>query len=147
MLRQLLANGPLVAAVLAWAIAQLLKVPFSLLKKRGLDMRMLVSTGGMPSSHSAFVVSLTWVIGRGYGFDSGLFAVAVVFAIIVMYDAAGIRRAAGKQAEVLNQMIREFQHHERIKQEHLKELLGHTPVEVIAGACLGLIIAELLVRH
>jgi len=146
MLAQLLANQALKAALIAWALAQILKVPFALLLRRGFDLKMLVSTGGMPSSHTAFVSALTWMIGLLYGWDSGLFAVASVFAAIVMYDAAGIRRAAGKQAEVLNKIIKILQHHERIREEHLKELLGHTPIEVLAGAALGIIVATLIYR-
>lgn len=147
MLIELAGNRPLVAAIIAWALAQTLKVPLSLLTKRGFDLRMLVSTGGMPSSHSAFVVGLAWAIGRTYRFSSGLFAISFCFAAIVMYDAAGIRRAAGRQAEVLNQIILELHRREPVKEKHLKELLGHTPFEVIAGACLGIIIAELVVRR
>ncbi|MGE5560106.1 MAG: divergent PAP2 family protein [Chloroflexota bacterium] len=146
MLVQLIANKPLTAALVAWAIAQALKVPLWLFFHRGFDLKMLVSTGGMPSSHTAFVSALTWMIGLLYGWDSGLFAVSTVFAAIVMYDAAGIRRAAGKQAEVLNKIIEELQHHERIREEHLKELLGHTPIEVVAGAVLGITVAILLYR-
>lgn len=146
MITQLIANKALTAALVAWALAQVLKVPLWLLFHKGFDMKMLVSTGGMPSSHTAFVSALTWTIGLLYGWDSGLFAVATVFAAIVMYDAAGIRRAAGKQAEVLNKIIEELQHHERIREEHLKELLGHTPVEVVVGAALGITVSVLLYR-
>lgn len=146
MLAQLVDNKALTTAVIAWALAQVLKVPLWLLFHKGFDLKMLVSTGGMPSSHSAFVSALTWRIGLLYGWDSGLFAVAAVFTGVVMYDATGIRRAAGKQAEVLNRIIEELQHHERIRGEHLKELLGHTPVEVVVGAVLGIAVAVLLNR-
>ena len=94
----------------------------------------------MPSSHSAFVTSLATGVGLTEGFDSTLFALAAVFALIVMYDAAGVRRAAGKQARVLNAIIEDLNRRE-LHPERLRELLGHTPVEVLAGALLGILIA------
>lgn len=94
----------------------------------------------MPSSHSAFVTSLATGVGLVEGFDSTLFALAAVFALIVMYDAAGVRRAAGKQARVLNAIIEDLNRRE-LHPERLRELLGHTPVEVVAGARLGVLVA------
>lgn len=137
-------NEPLVAALLAWFIAQVLKAPFSLLRERRFDLTRLVESGGMPSSHTALVVALSYSVGINYGLDSPLFAIAAVFSGVVMYDAAGVRRAAGKQAEILNIIISEFQHHEGIRGERLKELLGHTPFEVLVGALLGLGVAAYL---
>ena len=128
--------------VLAWLIAQVSKFVVHLVLHRDIDFRKLVSTGGMPSSHSAITVCLATILGMDYGFGSGVFALAVIFALVVMTDAAGVRRAAGKQAEVLNKLI----HHSpviRLDQE-LKELLGHTPVQVFAGAVLGIAVALLL---
>lgn len=128
--------------VLAWLIAQVSKFVVHLVLHRDIDFRKLVSTGGMPSSHSAITVCLATILGMDYGFVSGVFALAVIFALVVMTDAAGVRRAAGKQAEVLNKLI----HHSpviRLDQE-LKELLGHTPVQVFAGAVLGIAVALLL---
>jgi acid phosphatase family membrane protein YuiD len=129
----------------SWVMAQALKFLIDLILRRKIDYTRLFGSGGMPSSHSAFVVSLSTVIGIGTGFNSALFGVTLAFSLIVMYDAAGVRRAAGKQAKVLNRM---FQHN-RAKgefhlEEDLKELIGHTPVEVIAGALLGLAISVLL---
>ena len=129
----------------SWVAAQALKFLIDLIVRGRIDYRRLLGSGGMPSSHSAFVVSLSTVIGIGQGFDSALFGVTLAFSLIVMYDAAGVRRAAGKQARVLNRMF----HHNREKgefhlDEELKELIGHTPVEVIAGALLGLAISVLL---
>jgi len=129
----------------SWVAAQALKFLIDLIVRGRIDYRRLLGSGGMPSSHSAFVVSLSTVIGIGQGFDSAQFGVTLAFSLIVMYDAAGVRRAAGKQARVLNRMF----HHNREKgefhlDEELKELIGHTPVEVIAGALLGLAISVLL---
>lgn len=122
---------------MAWVTAQALKVFFDFVSTRQIDFRRLVGSGGMPSSHSALVVSLTTVIGVSEGLESAAFGLATAFALVVMYDAAGVRRATGKQARVLNRMF----HHSKGEfhlEEELKELIGHTPVEVIAGALLGL---------
>ncbi len=140
---QLLYNNILWVSLLAWFIAQLLKVILTLVFNRKLDIRRFVGAGGMPSSHSAFVVSLATSVGKLEGYDSPIFAVAITFALIVMYDAAGIRRAAGKQAAVLNDILEQIQTKRSIPEEKLKELLGHTPIEVFAGALLGFIISQL----
>ena len=127
----------------AWVSAQAIKFILDLLLNRQIDFGRLVGSGGMPSSHSAFVISLSTVIGVAEGVDSSLFGVTIAFALIVMYDAAGVRRATGKQARILNRMF----HHTKGDfhfDEELKELIGHTPVEVIAGALLGFAIALLL---
>lgn len=139
-LGQIQNNSVLIAAVLAWAIAQLLKIISWALVSRELNFRRLVEPGGMPSSHSAFVTSLATGIGLYEGFDSTLFALATVFALIVMYDASGVRRAAGKQARVLNAIIEDLNRRE-LHPERLRELLGHTPIEVLVGALLGIVIA------
>lgn len=135
-------NSPyLQVAFLSWFIAQLLKVVLTLVRYNRLDISRMVGSGGMPSSHSAFVMSITTAIGLREGFGSALFALAVVLSLVVMYDAAGVRRAAGKQAKVLNEIVEQMERHEQVSSEKLKELLGHTPVEVIAGAVLGVAIA------
>lgn len=103
-----------------------------------------MSSGGFPSSHSAIVSALSLGIGRYYGWDSPIFAVAAVFGMIVLYDAAGVRRAAGKQAEVLNQLIERLYHGPDFAQERLKELIGHTPLEVFGGVMVGIIIGSLI---
>ena len=125
-----------------WFIAQLLKMIFVLMHDRKLDWTRMIGSGGMPSSHSAFVTSLAMSVGLKDGFYSTTFAIAVVFAMVVMYDAAGIRRAAGQQAQILNRLIEQWNNSET-REKQLKELLGHTPVEVFAGAVLGVIIAIL----
>lgn len=131
---EILKNRPIWAAVLAWAIAQILKTILSFVKNDKLDLSRFYGSGGMPSSHSALVMALTFSLGKYQGFSSPFFAISVILALVVMYDAAGVRRAAGKQAALLNVLI----HRQGITpQEQLKELLGHTPLEVIAGATLG----------
>jgi len=133
-------NSVFMTSLLAWAIAQLLKIVSWAVMRRKLNFKRLVEPGGMPSSHSAFVTSLATGVGLVEGFDSTLFALAAVFALIVMYDAAGVRRAAGKQARVLNAIIEDLNRRE-LHPERLRELLGHTPVEVVAGALLGGLVA------
>lgn len=137
-------NRPLIIATVAWITAQTIKVIYVLLTSKQLDFGRFVGSGGMPSSHSAFVTSLSTAIGQLYGWDSGQAAIAIAFALVVMYDASGVRRAAGKQAEVLNKMLDEFAHHKHFSEERLKELIGHTPVEVLAGAVLGILLAIIL---
>ena len=128
-------------AILAWAVAQILKVLVVLVKMRRLDWRHILSSGGMPSSHSAFVCACAGAVGYMYGWTSPIFAVAAVVAIVVMYDASNVRRAAGEQAKILNYMM---EHWTEMKpalfSKELKELLGHTPTQVFAGAVLGVAI-------
>lgn len=143
-LHQFISNSVLITAIIGWFAAQVLKIIFSWDKK--FDFKRIVGSGGMPSSHAAFVVSLTFAVGFTNGFDSALFAVAAVFAFVVMYDAAGIRRSAGQQAAILNKILEDFQRSDYSHtNKKLKELLGHTPIEVFAGAILGIIIA--IIRH
>ncbi|HHU60955.1 MAG TPA: divergent PAP2 family protein [Natronincola sp.] len=138
--QQIQNNEVLIVSILAWAIAQFLKIVTWALISKKVNFRRLVEPGGMPSSHSAFVTSLATGIGIKEGFSSTLFALAMVFSLIVMYDAAGVRRAAGKQATVLNSIIEDLNRRE-LHPERLKELLGHTPVEVVIGALLGIVVA------
>ncbi|MDF5737253.1 MULTISPECIES: divergent PAP2 family protein [unclassified Nostoc] len=137
----ILDNRVLLVALVACLIAQALKLVIEIVKNRKLNVRVLVTTGGMPSAHSALVTALAAGVGQTIGWASADFAVAMIFAIIVMYDAAGVRQAAGKQARILNQMIDElFDEKPDFSQDRLKELLGHTPVQVIAGSALGITI-------
>ncbi|WP_066384792.1 MULTISPECIES: divergent PAP2 family protein [unclassified Anabaena] len=141
---EILDNRVLVVALVACFVAQALKLVIELVQHRKLNVRVLVTTGGMPSAHSALVTALAAGIGQTIGWASPDFALATVFAIIVMYDAAGVRQAAGKQARILNQMIDElFREKPDFNQDRLKELLGHTPVQVIAGSALGVTISLL----
>jgi len=128
----------------SWAVAQLLKFLIALLKEKQSDIRKLVSTGGMPSSHSAGVSALATSVGILDGFDSITFAVTSVFGLIVMFDAQSVRRAAGEQAEILNRIINDFYNKKNIGKIPLRELLGHTPVEVIIGGILGIVISLIL---
>jgi len=129
--------------LLAWFIAQVMKVIISSSRQRRLNLRVLAETGGMPSSHSAIVAGLTTGIGRIDGVGSAGFAIALIFSIVVMYDAQGVRRAAGRQAALLNQIANELLAGHQIQQVRLRELLGHTPVEVLVGAALGVVIGLL----
>lgn len=131
-------NRILWASGVAWALAQLTKFMVVLVADRRIDLTRLVGAGGMPSSHTAFVCALSLATGREVGFHHPLFAVAFVFASIVMYDATGVRQAVGRQAEVLNQIVDDLYHAAGIRPERLRELLGHTPIEVLAGALLGI---------
>ena len=134
------ANEVLQAAFLAWLVAQVMKALLFWLESRRFSVERLLGAGGMPSSHSALVVALLTGVGLREGWSSTLFAVTFVFAAIVMYDAAGVRRAAGKQARAINRIVTELAANKPVREEHLKELLGHTPFEVIVGAIMGILI-------
>jgi uncharacterized protein len=141
---QILDNRILLVAVAACRIAQVLKLIIDTIQNGKVSAKVLTTTGGMPSAHSALVTSLATGVGLNLGWKSAEFAIATIFAIIVMYDAAGVRQAAGKQARILNQMVEElFSEDHKFNEEKLKELLGHTPVQVIAGSILGIAITWL----
>lgn len=144
-IKQLLGNRVLITCVTAWFIAQLLKIILTFYKSKKIDITRFVGSGGMPSSHTSFVMALATSVGKLYGWGSPFFAMSVCFASVVMYDAAGVRRAAGYQAKVLNMIIDDLAHHKPLHNERLKELLGHTPKEVLAGAVLGIVIAQLMI--
>jgi uncharacterized protein len=140
----ILDNRILLVAIAACLIAQVLKLIIDLIQNGKVSAKVLTTTGGMPSAHSALVTALATGVGQGLGWKSAEFAIAAIFAIIVMYDAAGVRQAAGKQARILNQMVEElFSEDHKFNEEKLKELLGHTPVQVIAGSILGIAITWL----
>jgi acid phosphatase family membrane protein YuiD len=137
-------NRALIASFLAWAIAQISKTVYEIFRERKLVLSRLVSSGGMPSSHSALVTGLATATGRLMGVGSSEFAIAVVLASIVMYDAAGVRRAVSIQARILNQMIDEaFQGHP-FAEKRLRELIGHTPTQVFVGGVLGIAVGLLI---
>jgi len=142
-------NRVFLTAFITVIIAQILKILYVFLREGHLNFKILTSTGGMPSSHSASVMALTTAVGLETGWDSPLFGVTLFFSLIVMYDATGIRRAAGKQAEILNRIIDDLYQGRTIYEEgeKLKELLGHTPVEVIVGAILGIVLALMLYKY
>ena len=139
----LLGNKILDVVFIAWFCAQFYKVLSTLLFEQRFDISRFWDTGGMPSSHSATVTSLATCVGLIEGIASTSFAMATIFCCVVMYDAAGIRQAAGKQAGVLNRIIEKLAHkiEEKLHDERLKELLGHTPFEVMIGATLGVLVA------
>jgi acid phosphatase family membrane protein YuiD len=122
---------------LAWFIAQMAKLAQTSIQQRHLMLRSLADPGGMPSSHAALVMALTTTIARVEGLTSPLFAISLVFSFVVLYDAQGVRRAAGRQAEALNRLIEDVFHSRGIREERLREVLGHTPFQVIVGAALG----------
>jgi acid phosphatase family membrane protein YuiD len=140
MLDQLLSNPALVIGLIAWGLAQFLKVPIEYIRHRRRNWALWFSSGGMPSSHSALVISVMLSIGLFYGFDRPEFALAVAVAMVVIYDAAGVRREAGRHAEKINIMINEFFSGQPISDKQLKEVIGHTPAQVTAGIALGTII-------
>ena len=134
----------IVVTLLCSFLCQTWKILTKWIRTGQLDLRVMARTGGMPSSHSACTMGMAVTVGLISGFNSVSFAIALSLAIIVMYDAAGIRRSVGLQARVLNQMVTElFSEHPRMSGERIKELLGHTPVEVLVGAAMGSIFAWL----
>jgi len=140
-IKELVFNNSLVCALSAWFIAQFIKVIIAIFKTKRLNLLLMMSSGGMPSSHSSTVCALATSVGIHSGFTSAEFAIATIVAIVVMYDAAGIRRAAGEQAKVLNKMMDDLEKGDISDFDvQLKELLGHTPVEVLGGALLGILI-------
>ncbi len=141
---EILSNRFVQGAFLAWAIAQALKVVLTLIVSRKFDSSRMWGSGGMPSSHSSTTCALMMMIGFSEGFGSALFALAFAFSAIVMYDAAGVRRSTGKNAAVINRLIDKLANDGTFDEEHLKELVGHTPLQVLAGALLGILIGTLM---
>ena len=132
-------NKYLIAPLLTGIFAQFIKFILYWIKYKKPDFSWLVSTGGMPSSHSAAVMCLSTITGIEQGFKSPLFGITLYFSLIIMYDATGLRRAAGEQAKILNKILDEFGEEKTIHEERLKEFLGHTPIEVLMGAILGIL--------
>lgn len=139
----MLENRILVSALLAWLIAQTIKLAIALVRTHRVDFRYLASAGGMPSAHSALVTALATAVGREQGLDSALFAVAALFAAVVMYDAAGVRQAVSVQARILNRMLDEIFTQHAFSERRLFELLGHTRLEVFVGSVLGVAVGVL----
>jgi len=140
----LLFNPVLLSALTAWLIAQALKVLIELITEKRVNWGLLFQAGGMPSSHSAMVSATALSAGFVYGFDSSVFSVAAVLAMIVIYDATGVRREAGRQAALINSIIEELSKGKFPPQGKLKEMLGHTPGEAFLGTLLGLAIGFLV---
>lgn len=144
-IKELASNKALIAAFVAWFTAQFIKIIINLIQEKKLDFGLIMSSGGMPSSHSATVCALCVAMARIYSLSSPIFAISVVFAFIVMYDAAGVRRAAGEQAKVLNRIVEDLaKGNTEYMEKNLKELIGHTPFQVIVGAMLGMFIGFIL---
>lgn len=143
-LEQFFNNKIIGVTALSWAIAQIIKIIIDCIRNKTINLKLITSSGGMPSSHSSFVTALACSVGFEEGFGSTFFAITFVLSMIVMYDASGVRRAAGKQAEVLNIFISNFEKHGIKIDSKLKELLGHSPIEVFAGAILGIVISILM---
>lgn len=137
-------NKVLLAALIAWFLSQGIKITTVLIKTKKFKAERIMGSGGMPSSHSASVMAVTFCVGESYGYGSPIFGACLIFAFIVMYDAAGVRMAAGKQAKAINNIIKAMGNHEFHVDGQLKELLGHTYLEVLVGATLGIIIALLM---
>lgn len=138
-------NKALVIPAGVWVISQVLKVLVVLAREKRLELQFLVGSGGMPSSHTALVCSLATVVGMTQGFGSVVFAVVAILAMVVMYDAAGVRRAVGRQSAILNRIVKELlekRPRDEVERD-LREFIGHTPFQVIAGAVLGISIAWL----
>lgn len=136
----------IVASFLSFLLAQVSKLGLTFLQEKRLEAHRLVSSGGMPSSHSALVMGLTTSVGLGHGADSAIFAISLIFSVVVMYDAAGVRLQAGQHADVLNQIVFELppEHPVANSFKPLREMIGHTPVQVVAGALLGMLVASVV---
>ena len=142
-LKEIGANRIVGVTVLAWFAAQMVKVVLGIYREKRFNWEWVFGTGGMPSSHAAGMASLATSVGCVSGFDTPIFAVTSVVALIIMFDAQGVRRATGKQAELLNKIMDDIYKNKGIQEDRLKELLGHTPVEVIMGALLGIFLSFL----
>jgi len=133
-------NTSFFLTILSWLVAQGVKITLGLLREKRFNFFWLLRTGGMPSAHSAAVVALAFSVGKETGFCSPLFALASIFALITMFDAQTWRRSIGAQARILNCIMEDIHQKKRIKEEQLRELVGHTPIEVFVGALIGIVI-------
>ena len=141
---QIIHNKCLTVPIILWCVVQVSKFLLELIINKKINFKRLVGAGGMPSSHSAIVCALASCIGKAYGFDSGVFAISLIFAFVVMYDACGVRRAAGKQAGILNKILETPQMSKIEVQGKLVELLGHTPIQVFVGAFIGFVVGYIV---
>jgi acid phosphatase family membrane protein YuiD len=134
-------NKLLMITLVVWAIAQTMKVGLGIIREKRFNFKWFIGTGGMPSSHAAGVTALATAVGLEYGFGSGVFALAAVFALVTMFDAQGVRRSTGLQAEILNKVMDDMYWKGRIEAKRLYELVGHTPIQVLVGSILGISLA------
>ena len=140
----ILHNKILWVTLAVWAIAQTVKVILGVIRERRFNFKWFIGTGGMPSSHAAGVTALAVTCGMEYGFKSVYFALAAVFALVTMFDAQGVRRSTGQQAEILNKIMDDMYWKGRIEEARLKEFIGHTPFQVLVGFMMGIVLALLL---
>ena len=143
-LTELLSNRPFITAALSWLAAQVQKFFIYWAIENQVDWRRVWGSGGMPSSHTAFVVALMLSVGLTEGFGSTLFAIAAALMIIVVYDAMGVRYETGKQGQIINKILEELFAGKPISDEHLKELVGHSPSEVVVGATVGILMVLIM---
>jgi len=141
---QISRNKILLVTIVVWITGQSIKIVTNLLRGKRFNFRWVIVTGGMPSSHAAGVTALTTCCGLEYGFQSGIFALAFVFAMVTMFDAQGVRRSTGEQAEILNRVIDDMYWHKKLDMGRIREFVGHSPVQVLAGFLLGLGMAVFL---
>jgi len=134
-------NQALIAGLIAWGLAQVVKIPLDYLRTRRWNWALLFTTGGMPSSHSSLMTATTLAIGLYHGLDNPLFALGVAITMIVIYDAAGVRMQAGIHAQRINVLFNELLHGHLVDEKELREVIGHTPLEVVGGILLGLVVA------
>jgi hypothetical protein len=134
-------NQALIAGLIAWLLAQIIKLPLDYFRTRRWNWALMITTGGMPSSHSSLVTATVFAIGLYKGFDSPAFALGVAITMVVTYDAAGVRRQAGIHAQRINVLFEELLRGHPVSEKDLREVLGHTPLEVAGGILLGLIVA------
>lgn len=131
---------------IAWGLAQSLKVLLGVIRTKKFDFKWFIGTGGMPSAHAAGASALAVTTGLEYGFNSGIFALSFFFAMVTMFDAQGVRRSTGSQARILNKVMEDISWRGKIQEERLKELIGHTPFEVIAGSLIGILLGIIFQR-
>ncbi len=145
-LAELKMNHLFLVTILAWCLAQSIKLFIGVVKTKRFDFKWLIGTGGMPSAHASGASALAMTAGFDYGFNSAIFALAIVFAMVTMFDAQGVRRSTGSQAIILNKVMEDIYWKGKIQEARLKELIGHTPVEVIIGSIIGVLIAIIFQR-
>jgi len=144
-LNEFIANKIFLAAAISWLVAQSLKVLLTFFVEKEIRIERMHGSGGMPSAHTATIVSASTAIGIVEGWSTSIYALSLIMAFIVMYDASGVRRSVGKQAKWLNDIIFDLYKNKHVEEEKLKELIGHKPTEVVVGAILGIIIANLVI--
>jgi len=137
LVKEILRNKILVITLTVWALAQCIKVFLGVIRERRFNFRWFIGTGGIPSSHAAGATALATTIGMERGFDSVIFALSAVFALVTMFDAQGVRRATGQQSEILNRILEDIYWRGKIETNRLVELIGHTPIQVFIGSIIG----------